>query len=337
MSSGAEMFEVGYALVEKKQRSFVQPSLIAHAKSKGVNLVCVDLKRPLEAQGPFHAIIHKLAGEDWTKQLSEYELRHPGVIIVDAPDAIQKLHNRITMLQAVAELQISEDCGTCGVPKQLVVEDMETLNDKKQVAELTFPVIAKPLVADGSAKSHAMFLLFNARGLSKLKPPMVLQEFVNHGGVIFKVYVAGKHIKCVRRKSLPDVHEEQVQSTEEPLSFSQISNLAATSGESVVMDANLLKADLPPDSFIEDVANGLREALGLRLFNFDVIRDSKAGNHYYVIDINYFPGYAKMPEYERILTDFLLDLQHNKSAESAPDSKPLTSIGNKFGVALEEA
>ncbi|KAG5562281.1 hypothetical protein RHGRI_005119 [Rhododendron griersonianum] len=39
-------------------------------------------------------------------------------------------------------------------------------------------------------------------GLSKLKPPIVLQEFVNHGGVIFKVYVVGNYVKCVKRNSL---------------------------------------------------------------------------------------------------------------------------------------
>jgi hypothetical protein len=29
---------------------------------------------------------------------------------------------------------------------------------------------------------------------------------------------------------------------------------------------------------------------GLRLFNLDIIREGGAGNRYYVIDINYFPG-----------------------------------------------
>ncbi len=29
---------------------------------------------------------------------------------------------------------------------------------------------------------------------------------------------------------------------------------------------------------------------GLRLFNLDMIRQGGAGDHYYVIDINYFPG-----------------------------------------------
>ena len=35
-----------------------------------------------------------------------------------------------------------------------------------------------------------------------------------------------------------------------------------------------------------------------------MIRDTRLGNRYLVIDINYFPGYAKMPSYERVMTDF---------------------------------
>ena len=38
----------------------------------------------------------------------------------------------------------------------------------------------------------------------------MLQEFVNHGGVLFKVYVIGGHATCVRRRSLPDVPAERL-------------------------------------------------------------------------------------------------------------------------------
>ena len=34
---------------------------------------------------------------------------------------------------------------------------------------------------DGSAKSHELFLAYDKVSLAKLEPPLVLQEFVNHG------------------------------------------------------------------------------------------------------------------------------------------------------------
>lgn len=41
--------------------------------------------------------------------------------------------------------------------------------------------VAKPLVVDGSAKSHELFLAYDQFSLAELEPPLVLQEFVNHG------------------------------------------------------------------------------------------------------------------------------------------------------------
>ncbi|KAL3697150.1 hypothetical protein R1sor_011226 [Riccia sorocarpa] len=307
---------------KKKQRSFVQPSLVSQAKSKGINLICIDLERPLVEQGPFDAILHKVSGEAWNSQLADYERKYPGVIIVDRPEAIEKLHNRISMLQAVAELQVDDCRATFGIPKQCVVETVEDLADLKAMTGLKFPVIAKPLVADGSARSHAMSLIYNAEGITKLQPPVVIQEFVNHGGVIFKVYVVGDYVKCVRRRSLPDVHEDSLRNSEaKPLDFSHVSNMASNPEQSsLVVDEKLSQAELPPSKFLVDIARGLRSRLGLRLFNFDVIRDIKLGNHYHVIDINYFPGYAKMPVYESVLTDFFLGLAHEKAA--AGDAEP---------------
>ncbi|MED6113767.1 hypothetical protein PIB30_073897 [Stylosanthes scabra] len=41
-------------------------------------------------------------------------------------------------------------------------------------------LVAKPLVADSSAKSHELSLAYERYSLQKLEPPLVLQEFVNH-------------------------------------------------------------------------------------------------------------------------------------------------------------
>ncbi|KAG5546155.1 hypothetical protein RHGRI_018364 [Rhododendron griersonianum] len=88
-----------------------------------------------------------------------------------SPDDIEWLHNRISMLDVVGELELNLETATT--------------------------------VADGSVMSHKMSRVFNREGLSKLKPPIVLQEFVNHSGVIFKVYVVGDYVKCLKRNSLP--------------------------------------------------------------------------------------------------------------------------------------
>uniref|UniRef100_A0A0C9RRW3 inositol-1,3,4-trisphosphate 5/6-kinase n=1 Tax=Wollemia nobilis TaxID=56998 RepID=A0A0C9RRW3_9CONI len=246
------------------------------------------------------------------------------------------------MLQVVSELRVKEGDGveTFGIPKQIVVYKAEALNDFKTSVGLKFPVIAKPLVADGSVKSHKMSLVFNSEGLLKLKPPLVLQQFVNHGGVIFKVYVVGDYVKCVKRKSLPDVQEDKLGSSQGSMPFCYVSNVThGQQNEGYYEVMQLEDVELPPTRFIAKIAEGLRKALGLHLFNFDVIRDTKKGNHYLVIDINYFPGYAKMPGYEPVLTDFFYGIFHGKKRLEGCEDGDLDhsrSAFAKHGLVVED-
>ncbi|KAE9459309.1 hypothetical protein C3L33_08799, partial [Rhododendron williamsianum] len=322
MAEPISRFRIGYALAPKKKYSFIQPSLVDLASQRGIDLVPIDVEKPLADQGPFDCVLHKMCGEDWKNQLRDYAAGNPATLVIDSPDDIERLHNRISMLDVVGELELNLETArteSFGIPKQVVIYDEENLlNPDLWTEGLKFPVIAKPLVADGSAKSHKMSLVFNREGLSKLKPPIVLQEFVNHGGVIFKVYVVGDYVKCVKRNSLPDVSEEKVTSLESSLCFSQISNLPShdKSDEDKYSTSNLLEeAEMPPSRLITDIALGLRKATKLHLFNFDVIRDIRVGNRYLVIDINYFPGYAKMPSYETVLTDFFCDMLGKKEKD----------------------
>ncbi|KZV38387.1 inositol-tetrakisphosphate 1-kinase 1 [Dorcoceras hygrometricum] len=317
----ARRYRVGYALAPKKVRSFIQPSFIHTAERVGIDLVQIDLDKSLIDQGPFDCLIHKLSGPEWTLQLLEFHSQNPRVVIIDYPDAIERVRNRISMLQVVQELIINHKV-SLGIPKQVFVESHESISDFVKSEGMNFPVIAKPIVADGSAASHLMWLVFQETGLKELKSDtsFVLQEFVNHGGVIFKVYVAGKHVSCVKRGSLPDIEITEVGQSEKLLPFSQISNLTAHAPS----DASVLRlidaAEIPPSSFLNEVAAGLRQALRLNLFNFDMIRDTRMDERYLIIDVNYFPGYAKMPDYEKILTDFFLDLLEPKASDSCETS-----------------
>lgn len=313
-------YRIAYALAPKKVQSFIQPSLLNLAKERGIDLFPVEISKPLIDQCPFDCIIHKLSDREWLNQLEQFLMQKPNVVVIDRPEAIERLHNRVTMLHAVNQLKISLGFSV-GVPKQVFVESPQSLIDSVESRSLSFPVIAKPLVANGSADSHQMSLVFNEEGLRglKLTPPFVLQEFVNHGGVIFKVYVAGKYIQCVKRKSLPDISEEKLGVSENSVSFSQISNVTAQEQSDEGVEKLIEAAELPPSSFVTEVAIQLREALKLNLFNFDMIRDSRVGGRYLVIDINYFPGYAKMPRYEEILTDFFLDIVQKKQSVVSKD------------------
>ncbi|KAL1355433.1 inositol-tetrakisphosphate 1-kinase 4 isoform X2 [Arachis hypogaea] len=290
---------VGYALTSKKKKSFLQPKFLSFARNKGIFFVAIDLNKPLLEQGPFDVVLHK-----------EYSEKHPEVTILDPPDAIQHLHNRQSMLQDVADLNLSDCYGKVGVPRQLfVIKNPSTIPYEITKAGMKLPLVAKPLVVDGTAKSHELFLAYDEFSLSELEPPLVLQEFVNHGGLLFKIYIVGETIKVVRRFSLPNISEHELSKVDGLFRFPRVS-CAAASADEAYLDPTI--AEHPPRSLLERLAGELRRRLGLHLFNIDMIREYGTKNVFYVIDINYFPGYGKMPDYEHVFTDFLLSLVQNK-------------------------
>ncbi|MFS7899884.1 putative inositol-pentakisphosphate 2-kinase [Helianthus anomalus] len=152
-------FSIGYALLLKKHKSLIQGSLVNLAKSRGIDLVKIDTEKPLVDQGPFDCVLHKL--------------------YVDFPEAIERLHNRISMLDVVSKIEKKKkkkkkfdnnlrdgETASFGIPKQVVVYEPEKLSINEtmsfgEVLNLKFPVIAKLLVADGSAKLHKMLVFIN--------------------------------------------------------------------------------------------------------------------------------------------------------------------------------
>jgi inositol-1,3,4-trisphosphate 5/6-kinase / inositol-tetrakisphosphate 1-kinase len=74
-------------------------------------------------------------------------------------------------------------------------------------------------------------------GLGKLHQLLVLQEFVNPGGVIYKVYVSGDHNTCVKCRSLPDVPDDDT-SAQGSISFSYILDLPTIDDDLAIGDVN---------------------------------------------------------------------------------------------------
>ncbi|XP_050364242.1 LOW QUALITY PROTEIN: inositol-tetrakisphosphate 1-kinase 3-like [Argentina anserina] len=301
---------VGYALTSKKKTSFLQPKLIGLARNKGISFIAIDPNRTLSDQGPFDIVLHKLPGREWCDAIEDYSQKHPEVIVLDPPHAVQHLHNRQSMLQDVADLNLSDSHGMVCVPKQLIItEDPSSIPNEVAKAGLKLPLVVKPLLVDGSPKSHELFLAYDPSSLSELEPPLVLQEFVNHGGVLFKIYIVGEAIKVVRRFSLPNISKRELEKLSGVFRFPRVS-CAAASADDADLDPSI--AELPERPLLERLARELRQRLGLRLFNVDMIREYGTKDVFYVIDINYFPGFGKVPEYEHIFTDFLLRLLPSK-------------------------
>ncbi|XP_038994479.1 inositol-tetrakisphosphate 1-kinase 3-like isoform X2 [Hibiscus syriacus] len=188
-----------------------------------------------------------MTGREWRQILEEYRQTHQNVLVLDPPEATKHLQNRQSMLQCVADMNLSEFYGKVGVPRQLVVKrDASSIPDFVAEAGLRLPLVAKPLVNDGSAKSHELSLAYDRYSLQKLEPPLVLQEFVNHGCVLFKVFIVGEAIKVVRRFSLPNVTKQDLSNDVGVYRLPRVSRAAASADD----------ADLDPS--VADLMSHLR-------------------------------------------------------------------------------
>ena len=76
----------------------------------------------------------------------------------------------------------------------------QTIRQEAERAEVTMPSIVKSASACGFAAAHQMALVFKWEALHMLntQQPSLLQQFVNHGGVLFKIYVIGMQVRCNR-------------------------------------------------------------------------------------------------------------------------------------------
>eukprot|EP00736_Rhodelphis_marinus_P007773 Rmarinus@m.16770 len=150
-----------------------------------------------------------------------------------------------------------------------------------------FPCVLKPRQSSGTDASHELALLFGPQDLKEFKPPYILQRFVNHGGIVYKVYVIGAFVAVKTRRSIPDLAPTATRT----LRFNSQRTGKALDGHetSFVMSFDQELED-PPDDMVNIMADIIRENLGLTVFGFDIIRETETGK-FYIIDINYFPGY----------------------------------------------
>lgn len=205
----------------------------------------------------------------------------------------------------------------------------------QRVSGLRFPVLIKTVRACGAADAHHMSVAFSEKGLHHpdLRAPLIVQEYLNHGAVIWKIFVIGDYVAVVPRPSLCDLALDPARP-----------NITFNSQKGVppeLLAAQPGKVPQPPQRVLESMASWLSARTGMTLFGFDVVvHEPVAGKLAYgVIDINYFPGYSGVPDFnERLLSHALrVAGEKDKNSTAAVGGKrPLESGEEEQGEGEEE-
>uniref|UniRef100_A0AAQ4RI78 Inositol-tetrakisphosphate 1-kinase n=1 Tax=Gasterosteus aculeatus aculeatus TaxID=481459 RepID=A0AAQ4RI78_GASAC len=297
----------------------------------------IDITRPLVHQGPFDVIVHKLsdvvveAERDSQSQrvLADFQvavagatcrLTPPTVLLDPLPAMTRTVRSFSAGLQmylltvAPPVICCPADWCICSPPYLEIhsAADLPSIHQALVTQGLSFPLICKTRVAHGSL-SHEMSLIFGADGLADVRPPCVLQSFVNHGAVLHKVFVVGDQHFCVERPSLKNFPSGPCERKTIFFNSHQVSkpesnsHLTAVSGNSLSVPA------------VAALVRELRAQLGMALFGVDVIVDVHT-HTLTAIDINIFPGYEGVPQFFSSLLSHIQSVSAGPRGADSPES-----------------
>ena len=134
-------------------------------------------------------IVHKLEDDPISHQLFEQIRRLPSstTIVLDPFDSIAKLLDRYEQYKL-----LSSHREHYLVPRFIRVndgDDSNVIDNLLHRARIAFPVLCKPIQAHGEF-SHQMKIIFDSQHLTDIDKPCVLQEFIDHDGVLFKIFAS---------------------------------------------------------------------------------------------------------------------------------------------------
>lgn len=341
---------VGYWLSEKKLKRLNFVMFVDMCRKKGIEMVQLDLSLPLEEQGPFDVIIHKLtdlileADQNDTQALllmqsvQDYIEAHPETVVLDPLPAIRTLLDRCKSYQLIHRLEDSMRDDRVSSPPFMALS-RECGTDTLQLLQkhgITFPFICKPRVAHGT-NSHEMAIIFSEEDLKDIKPPCVIQNFINHNAVLYKVFVVGEAYTVVERPSIRNFPSGPAERTAIFFNSHNVSKPECVSDLTSRDNAEGVSR-APKDDVIREISRCLRQALGVSLFGIDIIISNQTGQHS-VIDINAFPGYEGVPEFFDDLLSHLTSVLKTQASEknnSAGLSPATTTACGKACAGLEK-
>ncbi|CAF0785767.1 unnamed protein product [Adineta ricciae] len=250
-------------------------------------------------------IIHKLEDDVVSRSLTERirSLSRSSTIILDEFDSIARLLNRYEQYSI-----LDTEKNIYHVPTfiRVTADDNESAIEKMLIEhQITFPIMCKPIRAHGD-KSHDMKLIFDVEHLSDIDKPCVLQQFIDHDGVLFKVFSVGpNNYHIVRRNSIRNLHTHTSRDT---IAFR--SNEVSSSQAAHMLLSNEQTIKIVFDhAIVNDIVKTVQNLFQLNLVGIDIIIDRNTGG-YAVIDVNYFPGYEGVADFSTQLLHLCQNLLH---------------------------
>lgn len=318
---------IGYWMSEKKSQKLNWTEFASVCRAHGYSLVKINLDIPLEQQGPFTVILHKLTdiiaqtlqgntqAVAMIEEVEMYIKNHPEVAVIDPLENVHKLLDRYVSYRIIHESDLEDIDVFTPTFVELTSDDIDTNIQRLKSAGVSFPFVCKPSVAHGTSDCHKMTVIFNEGGVADCKPPCVAQTFVNHNAVLFKIYVVGEDYTVLERPSLKNFYPSDRPSIH--FDSHDVSKSDSSSSLSILdpedEEVQPVKAD---EKKLAAIVSTVRRELGMSLLGIDVVVENSTGRHA-IIDINAYPGYDGYPGFFEGLMKCILKIveEHKRNFE----------------------
>eukprot|EP01133_Synstelium_polycarpum_P014995 gene14995-17731_t len=312
-----ENFTIGYYLSASKLEKLKWSQFVDLAWQKyKIRCVLVDFNiiNNFPATCPYDIIIHKFTDEladpkkhGHTIQKIEAILnQYPHLIQVDPLHCQRPALDRVTLSKLLDKLNQLPATFNVRCPSFVVIDErQDNYSESLNKENVKYPVVCKTVQACGSVESHIMAIIFDEKGLQTFNPPMLVQEYINHNSILYKVFVVGDYLNVVHRKSLRNMKSDE----HEPLYFDSQKPLPANLLPEVLYTDDMV--EIPARETLIAISKQIQKDLGLTLFGFDIITDVETKKHA-IVDLNYFPSYVGIPDFFSILLDHVLYVYKEK-------------------------
>lgn len=204
------------------------------------------------------------------------------------------------MLNFIEDQLTAHISGSIPHPAHLSAPPRLNLSQATTLIHRGIPVVCK----EDCASNHNLKIIWTLEGLDSINGQgCVLQPWIPHANRLYKVFVIGRVVRVVVRRSitLP---------------------LCVPPGGVFMFNTQLMDREPVAEGdygrighqLLESVALEIGQRLGISVFGFDVIR-SEGGSMLYLIDINYFPGFDGVPDAGELLYQHVVALCEKEARE----------------------
>lgn len=274
-----------------------------------------------QIEGEYDVLLHKaldflnepgIAADEGTRliqKVNDFIRRNPGMVVIDELDSCSKISDRMHCHRVMENAVMVKDGIEVFVPKSIEISgeglSIERIRELLHGAEMRLPVLAKPM----HTNDKLMSMVFSPDDAGEIRTPSLVQEFFNHSGVMYKVFVIGDRFHIIQRPSIKDFGPDQQKLVK--LDSRDVSKMGRgfhpqfhhSDPAKQTWQTSFETPDLLNTPVVSELCKNLSRSSGLRLFGVDILVVKETGN-YAIVDINQFPGYKGIPD-EIFAEDFV--------------------------------